>query len=175
MDDFMTLAKSRYSVRSYQSRPVEQEKIEKILEAARIAPTACNNQPQKIYVVTSEEGRKALAEVTPCTFGAPVVFVIGYDITRSAKGMIYEGYDFGNTDAAIACTHMMLEATELGLGTCWVGYFPENPVRNLLGIPREVKVVAITPLGVPDEAPSARPRVPLGKIVFEGAWRRDNA
>lgn len=147
MNDFMTLAKSRYSVRSYQSRPVEQEKIEKILEAARIAPTACNNQPQKIYVVTSEEGHKALAEVTPCTFGAPVVFVIGYDITRSAKGMIYEGYDFGNTDAAIACTHMMLEATELGLGTCWVGYFNEAKVKAALGIPEEVRIRDLLPVG----------------------------
>lgn len=156
MNDFMTLAQSRYSVRNYQEKAVEPEKIEKILEAARLAPTACNNQPQKIYVVASEAARKALAEVTPCTFHAPVIFVVGYDKTRSAKGMVYEGYDFGNTDAAIACTHMMLEATELGLGTCWVGYFNEEKVKQALGIPAEICVRDLLPTGyiAEDSVPS---------------------
>mgnify|MGYP004597999495 FL=1 len=147
MQDFLKLAQERYSVRKYQSTPVEQEKIDSILAAASMAPTACNNQPQKIYVVTSEAARKALAEVTPCTFGAPVVFVIGYDKSRSAKGMIYEGYDFGNTDAAIVCTHMMLEATALGLGTCWVGYFNEEKVKAALGLPEDVCIRNLLPTG----------------------------
>lgn len=151
MTDFLTLAKERFSVRGYQQTPVEQEKIDRILEAARVAPTACNNQPQKIYVVSSEEARKALAEVTPCTFGAPVVFVIGYDESRSAKGVIYEGYDFGNTDAAIVCTHMMLEATELGLGTCWVGYFNEEKVKQALHIPEGVHICDLLPTGYKPE------------------------
>lgn len=148
---FLTLAKERFSVRSYQQIPVEQEKIDKILEAARIAPTACNNQPQKIYVVSGEQARKALAEATPCTFDAPVIFVIGYDESRSAKGMIYEGYDFGNTDAAIVCTHMMLEATALGLGTCWVGYFNEEKVKRALGIPDGVHICDLLPTGYKPE------------------------
>lgn len=147
MTDFMTLAKERYSVRSYQSTPVEQEKIDKILEAASLAPTACNNQPQKIYVVSGESARKALAEVTPCTFNAPVIFVVGYDPARSAKGMIYEGYNFGNTDAAIVTTHMMLEAADLGLGTCWVGYFNEEKVKAALGLPEEICIRNLLPTG----------------------------
>lgn len=144
---FIELAKERYAVRAYKDTAVEQEKLDRILEAAKVAPTACNNQPQKIYVVKSEEKRKALAEVTPCTFGAPVIFVVGYDNDRSAKGMIYEGHDFGDTDAAIVCTHMMLEAWEQGLGSCWVGYFNEEKVKAALGLPENVRVRDLLPVG----------------------------
>ena len=156
MTDFLTLAKERYSVRSYRSVPVEQEKIDRILEAASLAPTARNNQPQKIYVVTGEAAHKALAEVTPCTFQAPVIFVVGYDPNRSSKGLIYEGYDFGNTDAAIVTAHMMLEATDLGLGTCWVGYFNEDKVKKALGLPEEVRICNLLPTGyaAADAAPA---------------------
>lgn len=144
---FIELAKERYAVRAYKDTPVEQEKIDLILEAARLAPTACNNQPQKIYVVKSAEKREALAKATPCTFGAPVIFVVGYDNDRSAKGMIYDGHDFGDTDAAIVCTHMMLEAWEQGLGSCWVGYFNEEKVRAVLGLPENVRVRDLLPVG----------------------------
>lgn len=155
MENFLTLAQSRYSVRSYAATPVEAEKIAAILEAAKLAPTARNNQPQKIYVVTDCEKRAALAALTPCTFGAPVVFVICYDDTRSAKNLIYEGYDFGDIDASIACTHMMLESCELGLGTCWVGYFKEAEVRAALNIPENYRIRALLPTGYP--APGATP------------------
>ncbi len=144
---FIELAKERYAVRAYKDTPVEQEKLDLILEAAKVAPTACNNQPQKIYVVKSEEKRRALAEVSPCTFNAPVIFVVGYDNDRSAKGMIYEGHDFGDTDAAIVCTHMMLEAWEQGLGSCWVGYFSEAKVKAALGLPENVRVRDLLPVG----------------------------
>ena len=147
MKDFLTLAKARYSVRAYQDTPVEAEKIERILEAGKLAPTAKNNQPQKIYVVQSEEKRKALAEITPCTFGAPLVFVIAYDDTRSAKDLIYDGYDFGTMDASIVCTHMMLEAAEQGLGSCWVGRFTEAEVKECLGLGEHICVRALLPVG----------------------------
>lgn len=149
MNTFLEFAQERYSVRKYKTDTVEQEKIDKILQAALLAPTACNYQPQKIYAVVSEEKRAALAEVTPCTFHAPVVFVVGYDADRSAKGMICEGHDFGDTDAAIVCTHMMLEAAELGLGTCWVGYFNEAKVKQALGIPENIRVRDLLPTGYP--------------------------
>lgn len=145
--NFLELAKERYAVRAYKDTPVEEEKIALILEAAKVAPTACNNQPQKIYVVKSEEKRKALAEITPCTFGAPVIFVVGFDSDRSAKGLICDGHDFGDTDAAIVCTHMMLEAKEQGLGSCWVGYFSEEKVKAALGLPENVRVRDLLPVG----------------------------
>ena len=155
--EFLELAKQRYAVRKYSTAPIEDEKLEKILEAAKVAPTACNNQPQKIYVVKSEEKRRLLAEITPCTFDAPVIFVIGYDDTRSAKGLVYDGHDFGDTDAAIVCTHMMLEAASLGLGTCWVGYFNEEKVRAALGIPENVRIRDLLPTGYPAEDSTPSP------------------
>lgn len=151
MNNFLEFAQERYSVRKYRNTPVEQDKIEKILNAAKVAPTACNYQPQKIYVVTSEEMRKTLAEATPCTFQAPVIFVVGYDPERSAKGMICEGHDFGDTDAAIACTHMMLEAHDLGLGSCWVGYFNEDKVKAALNLPANIRIRDLLPIGYPDD------------------------
>lgn len=151
MTNFLSLAAERYSVRKYAQTPVEQEKIDAILEAARLAPTACNYQPEKIYVVTSEEKRKALAACSPCTFNAPVIFVVGYDAERSAKGLVHETHDFGDTDAAIVCTHMMLEAADLGLGTCWVGMFKEAEVKAALGLPENVRVRDLLPCGYPAE------------------------
>ncbi len=147
MESFLELAKRRYSVRKYKDIPVEQEKIDRILEAGRVAPTACNNQPEKIYVIKSPEKRRALSMVCPCIFDAPLVFVIAYDIRRSAKGRLYEGYQFGETDAAIVTTHMMLEATELGLGTCWVGWFNNEEVKTVLGLPEHIFVQALLPTG----------------------------
>lgn len=154
--DFLELARSRYSVRKYKTAPVEDEKIALILEAARLAPTACNYQPQKIFVAKSEEARAKLAKVSPCTFNAPVVFVVGYDDTRCAKGRVAPDHDFGDTDAAIACTHMTLEAAQLGLGSCWVGMFVEEDVRQALGIPANVRIRELLPVGYPadDAAPA---------------------
>lgn len=144
---FLELAKMRYSVRSFKDTPVEEEKLALILEAGRIAPTACNNQPQKIYVAKSEEARKKLACVCHCTFDAPVILVVCYDRDRNWKNPLVAGYESGETDAAIVCTHMMLEAAELGLGSCWVGYFNGQRVHEILGLPENVTVSALLPLG----------------------------
>lgn len=157
MKDFIQLAKDRYAVRKYKDAPVEEEKLGLILEAAKLAPTACNYQPQKIYVVKSDEMRKKLAEVCPCTFAAPVIFVVGYEASRSAKGLVAPGHDFGDTDAAIVCTHMMLEAHELGLGSCWVGYFSEEKVRAALGIGENVRIRDLLPVGYPADDASPAP------------------
>ena len=145
--NFYELAKSRYSVRKFKPDSIEEEKLKIILEAGRVAPTACNFQPQKIYVIKSEENRKKLAEVCRYTFDAPVIFVIGYDKERDWKNRIMPGYNSGETDAAIVCTHMMLEAWELGIGSCWVGYFNANEVSCALGLPENVCVTALLPIG----------------------------
>ena len=148
MSSFLELSKKRFSVRAYQKTPVEQEKIDRILEAARLAPTACNNQPQRIFVLRSEKARKTLAEVCPCTFDAPVIFAVGYDRTREAiNKMRPDGGGYGVTDAAIVCTHMMLEATELGLGSCWVGWFHDEQVQDVLGLPEEVVICDLLTVG----------------------------
>ena len=144
---FFELAKSRYSVRSFQNTPIEEEKLNQILEAGRIAPTACNNQPQKIYVAKSKESRDKLASVCPCTFDAPVILVVCYDRTRNWKSKLMPGYESGETDAAIVCTHMILQAADLGIGSCWVGYFNAQAVSEVLELPENVTVSALLPIG----------------------------
>ena len=144
---FLELAKARYSVRSFKPDAIEGAKLEAILEAGRIAPTACNNQPQKIYVVKGEENRKRLAEVCRYTFDAPVILVIGYDKERDWKNRRMPGYSSGETDAAIVCTHMMLAAWEQGIGSCWVGAFAADAVAAALSVPPTVRVTAMLPLG----------------------------
>jgi nitroreductase len=99
---FQELAKNRYSVRSFKDTPIEEEKLNLILEAGRVAPTACNNQPQKIYVAKSAEARQKLASVCRCTFDAPVILVVCYDRTRNWKNKLMPGLESGETDAAIA-------------------------------------------------------------------------
>ena len=148
---FQELAKNRYSVRSFQDTPIEEEKLNLILEAGRVAPTACNNQPQKIYVANSAESRQKLASVCRCTFGAPTILVVCYDRNRDWKNKLMPGYESGETDAAIVCTHMMLQAVELGIGSCWVGYFDALAVAEVLGLPENITVSALLPMGYPAE------------------------
>ena len=144
---FQELAKMRYSVRSFQDTPIEEEELNLILEAGRVAPTACNNQPQKIYVAKSADSRKKLASVCRCTFDAPVILVVGYDRTRDWKNKLMAGYESGETDAAIVCTHMMLQAADLGIGSCWVGYFNAQAVAEVLDLPENITVSALLPMG----------------------------
>ena len=163
---FLELAKARYSVRSFQDRPIEEEHLNMILEAGRVAPTACNFQPQRIYVARSAEARAKLASVCRCTFGAPVILVVCYDRERDWKNKLLPGYESGETDAAIVCTHMMLQAFELGIGSCWVGYFNPKTVAETLGLPENVTVSALLPMGYPAE--DAQP-LPLHEQVREFA------
>ena len=144
---FLELAKARYSVRKFKKDMIEDAKLEAILEAGRVAPTACNFQPQKVYVVKSEENRKKLADVCRFTFDAPVILVIGYDKERDWKNRRMPGYSSGETDAAIVCTHMMLEAWEQGIGSCWVGAFSADAVEEAIALPENIRVTAMLPLG----------------------------
>ena len=161
---FQELSHARYSVRSFQDRPIEEEHLNLILEAGRVAPTACNFQPQKIYVAKSAEAREKLASVCRCTFGAPVILVVCYDRERDWKNKLMPGYESGETDAAIVCTHMMLQAFELGIGSCWVGYFNPQVVAETLGLPENITVSALLPMGYPAE--NAEP-LPLHEQVRE--------
>lgn len=147
--NFLEFAKSRYSVRAFKNKEIEEEKLMSILEAGRVAPTACNNQPQKIFVLKSEESRKKIAEHTPYSFGAPIVLVVCYDRNRDWKNKRMPGYESGETDAAIVCTHMMLEAWQQGIGCCWVGVFNSDEVKAGLGLPDNLTVSALLPMGYP--------------------------
>ena len=147
--NFSELIKARYSVRSYKNEPIEKEKLEAVRAAGLCAPTARNFQPQRIYVASSVESRQALASVCRFTFGAPTVLVLCYDGDRCWQNKLAPGVHSGETDAAIVGTHMMLAATELGLGTCWVAYFNPDDVKKALGLPENVTVTALIPIGYP--------------------------
>lgn len=146
--DFLELAKERYSVRSYENRPVEEEKLLKILEAGQVAPTACNNQPQKVYVLQSREALQKVDGVTPMRFGAPVVLLIAYDKQESWKATpCGDPYDAGGMDASIVCTHMMLEAQDLGIGSLWVRYFNGKEMHEAFDLPENEVVMCMLCLG----------------------------
>ena len=155
---FLELAKARYSVRAFKSTPIEEEKLQRIIEAGRVAPTACNNQPQRIYVVKSEAYRQKLAECCRYIFDAPLILVIAYDRERDWKNRRMPGYGSGETDAAIVCTHMMLAAWEEGIGSCWVGAFRAEDIEKALELPANERVTAMLPLGyaAADAAPAER-------------------
>ncbi|MCQ2174449.1 MAG: nitroreductase family protein [Bacteroidales bacterium] len=153
--DFLKIATDRYSVRSFSSTPVAQDTIDLILRAGQVAPTAVNSQPQKIYVVKSEEKMALLNEASPCMYGAPHCFVVCYTDANAVKRG--EG-TYGEIDATIVLTHMTLEAASLGIGSCIVGYFDEGKVRSALRIPDSVHPVLLLPFGYasPDALPSDR-------------------
>lgn len=149
--DFLKLVKNRYSCRSFLDKPVEQEKLDLILEAGRVAPTARNLQPQKILVLTNKEDLAKLSECTKYGWNAPTVLIICYDKNISYKRDNYDGKDFGYIDTSIVTTQMMLEVTNLGLGTTWVGAFDPEKARLAYNIPESYEVVAILPIGYPSE------------------------
>jgi len=143
--DFLTLAHDRYSVRKFADTPIEQEKVEKILEAGRIAPTAVNSQPQMIYVAQSAEAIAKLNEVSPCIYGAPQCIILCYNDETVCKRGEFDNY--GQIDCAIVLTHMMMEATELGLGSCIVGYFDEARLVEAFNLPGNIHPLLLMPFG----------------------------
>lgn len=135
---FLELAEARFSVRSYAKTPVEQEKIDAILKAAKLAPTAKNLQPQYIFVLKSPEAIAKVNEVTSRAYKAPVVFVVCYDKDIAWKNPLNGDHTSGEMDASIVGTHMMLEAAEQGLGTCWVEWFDPVKLAEAFGIPENL-------------------------------------
>lgn len=139
--DFLEFSRRRWSVRSYSEKKVEQEKIDKILQAAMIAPTAVNYQPQKIYVLKSREALNKIRGITNSTYNTPLVFLICSDIEHSWHSNFVRGYDSGEMDATIVCTHMMLESEDLGLGSVWVLLFDPKKVKQASNLPDNIRAL----------------------------------
>lgn len=148
--DFLTLAKARFSVRSFSQKPVEAAVIARILEAGQIAPTACNNQPQRIFVLQSDPARRALEGCTRWHFHAPLALLVCYDRTKSWTRRS-DGTDSGPVDASIVTTHMMLEAWEYGVGSTWVMSFDPQAVRKAFSLSEDLIPVSILVMGYPSE------------------------
>lgn len=149
--DFMKLASERFSVRFFSERAIEQEKIDLILKAAQLAPTAVNYQPQMIYILKSSEALEKINRLCRCIYGAPMVFLICSDERRTWKSQTEPGYSAGEMDCSIVCTHMMLEAWELGIGSVWVRLFDVEAVAKAFDLPPYIKPICLLPVGYATE------------------------
>lgn len=150
--------KDRRSIRVYKGERIPKDKLEKLLEAARLAPSAANRQNWKFIVVENEQIKNQL--VTACNNQAFVGTA-----SHVIAGIGDSSQKWHQVDLAIALEHVVLEAVELELGTCWIGAFNEDEVKKILKIPQDKKVVALLTVGVPAESPTARPRKAMEEIV----------
>lgn len=165
--EFLDLCRKRRSIRKYKPDAVPREKLEYVLETGRLAPSWGNRQCWRFVVVTDEEKRRAIS-MRDWHAEAPVMIVgCAYpELSGSKFDQQYYMLDMG-----IAMDHMILAAAEQGLGTCWIGgQFDEPTVKQTLGIPEEVRVVALTPLGYPSETPGPKDRKPMDEIVSHEKW-----
>ena len=167
--DFTELANARYSVRKFDGRAIEEEKLQAVLEAGNLAPTAKNLQPQRIYVIRTEENLAKIRTLTQCTFGAPVVLLFAYDTDEEWRNPLEEGVHAGPQDVSIVASHIMLKVAELGIGSVWVNMFPPTETRKVMGLPENETPLLLMPIGYPaaDAAPSPRhtSRKPLSGTV----------
>ena len=169
--EFKELIRRRYSVRSYLPAPVSEEALERILEAGRLAPTAANRQPFRIVVLDARGRPEGLGRVyaRPWFLQAPLVICV-CGVPEEAW-VRKDGRSHLDVDAAIVMDHIILAATEEGLGTCWVCAFDEAKAKAILGVPPEARVVAMVTLGYSDGSPP-RPfaRKPLADLVHWERW-----
>ena len=170
MDVFEAI-KNRRSIRKYQTKDVEIDKLNKIIESARIAPSAANRQEWKFLIVKDQKTREELVEACMGqAFVAQAPVLIVACSTESERVMPCGQFAY-TVDLSIAMSFMILEATELELGTCWLGAFNEEMVKSVLKIPEDIRVVGITPVGYPDENPGPRPRKTTEEITCHETWK----
>ncbi len=174
--NFLDLVAKRKSIRSYKNIEIEKEKLDYVLEAFRLAPSAKNLQPWKLVIVTDEAIKREL--VPACKNQASIseapVVIVACAKEEEAYGIAYGmmgGYmNSFPVDLGIAFEHIMLAATEQGLGTCWIGAFNEKAVKEVIGVPENVRVVALTPIGYPNEPGRDRSRKPIEEIVSHNKY-----
>ncbi len=164
--NIIELINERYSCKNYSGKEIEQEKLDVILEAGRLAPTAKNLQEQRVYVVRSEEGLAKVDAATPCRYGAPVVLVVAYD-----KDNVYmypdENKNSGDEDATIVATHMMLAAAAEGINSCWLNYVQMEKLHDALGLPDNEEITMLLDLGYASEVGVPLPNHASRKAIEE--------
>ena len=162
--EYFDCIEKRFSCRNFKDDKIDRELLNKVLEAGRLSPTACNFQPERIFVCESKEVLDKLAEATRYTFGAKTILVICHKKSESwHRGN--DGADHGKVDSTIVATQMVLAATALGLGTCYVCSFKEALVKNALEIDDDYEVDIILPIGYPSEVRHHNTRKELKEIV----------
>ena len=168
--EFSELITRRYSVRAYKPDPVEEDKLEEVLEAARLAPTANNQQPFQLIVIHTAGREKDLKRIyAPGWFVQAPLVVCACGL--SGQGWVREdGRSYLDVDLAIAMDHMVLAAANAGLGTCWIANFDETAARQVLRLPDDVEPIIFTPLGYPADQPGPKRRQPLTSLVRYQNW-----
>ncbi len=165
--DFQDLIRKRYSARAYSSRPVEEEKLARILESARLAPTAANRQPFRIEVISTQGREPELSRI----YGrhwftqAPLILAL-YTVPPEGWVRKADNWNAAEVDAAIAMTHIVLSAADEGLATCWIAAFDPAAAREVLKPPPDWMAFGFTPLGYPSDALGTKTRRPLGDLVI---------
>ncbi|MGB9723932.1 MAG: nitroreductase family protein [Chloroflexia bacterium] len=168
--DLFEVISGRYSVRAYRSDPVEEEKLLRILEAARLAPTAANRQAFQILVISTAGREKELGRIYGAAWFTQAPLVLGVCTLPKQAWTRKDGKNYADVDAAIVMDHIVLAATALGLGTCWVAAFDPVAAREVLGLPPEVEPVVFTPLGYPADFPRPKKRKELAELVRYERW-----
>jgi nitroreductase len=170
--DVYEVIRTRKSVRSYQDKPVEEATLNRVLEAARLAPSASNRQEWRYVVVRDENSRKKLVEAASgqsFVGEAPVVIAC---CAKSDGHVMKCGHPSFLIDVAIGIDHLTLAAAAEGLGTCWIGAFDQKAVKAVLGIPDDIEVVELLPLGYPaDASVKEKKRLPMNDIVYQERWK----
>ncbi len=145
--EFAKVLEERYSVRSFQDKKIESEKLKAILEAARIAPTAKNRQPVRIYVFEPAKYQEKLGVTFKMMYNAPLALMVCVDTKEACFLGIEEGYNTGEMDASIVGVYMMLKAWSLGIGSVWVRYFNSKDLQTNFNLPPDIKPVFLLPIG----------------------------
>ena len=166
--DFIEIAKKRYSVRNYKDKKVEEEKLQKILEAAHVAPTAANLQPVRLIAVQSREGLAKIGKGANL-YGAPLAVIVCADHGK-AWVRPFDKKQTTDIDTSILTDHMMLQATELGLGSVWICYFKPDVIRREFGLPDNLEPINILAVGYSDEEAAdperhSQTRIPVEELV----------
>lgn len=164
--DFFTVIESRYSVRAYTTRPVEADKLERLLRAAQVAPTAANCQPFRLMVIETAGREEELRRLYHREWFAQAPLVIAICTVPAEGWKRRDGKNYADIDATIAMDHLILAAAALGLGTCWVAAFDPTVARAMLQLPEGIEPLAFTPVGYPADRPAPKTRKPLADLVL---------
>lgn len=168
--DVLEAIAARYSVRGYKPDPVDDQTLLRVLEAARRAPTAANRQPFRLLVVHTRGREAELARVYPRGWFTQAPLIVAVVAVPGEAWRRIDDKPYDEVDAAIVMDHLVLAATSLGLGTCWVAAFDPVAAREVLGLPAEVEPIAFTPLGYPDKPSTGADRRPLDELVKYEHW-----
>lgn len=168
--NFLELAGKRYSVRAYKADAIEPRILEKVLQAMRLAPSACNRQPFQFIVIHTAGKEEELQRIYRREWFVQAPIVICACAIPGQAWCRTDMKNYVDIDVTIAMDHMILAATELGLGTCWIGAFNHAEARRILALPDGVEPLAFTPLGYPADAPRTKNRRPLDELVRYEQW-----